>query len=75
MRTGCSIRGLRNPRYEPATFKGTEMTAHRAKTATIVPNGTAPDESDPIKKKFNPVKPPMIVLSQKKVSSMHSNLS
>jgi hypothetical protein len=33
----------------------------------MVPNGTAPDESDPIKKKFNPVKPPMIVLQQKKM--------
>lgn len=46
------MRGFRKPKYDPATVNGKEMTKYKARTATIVPKGTAPDECDAIKKKL-----------------------
>lgn len=44
MRTGCSMVGLRKPKYEPINVNGTLMQNHIARRATSVENGTAADD-------------------------------
>jgi hypothetical protein len=39
-------------RYDPVNVKGILMSSHRASTARMVPNGSAPEDPTPIRKKL-----------------------